>query len=282
MESLSSLLPAATTSGYTLASRVEESASKLTGSSAALSGAREMLDQTMQVAGNSTTAKMASSLGSAYISSMVPGGSLLLNHIGDVGRIARSDVPGGLSLGDELSLERLAKPGLRGFRVSSRPDGAEYYLGEETSAWHCCCFTCGPQLLGPAFTLVEGNPISGKEVLRLQSRIGCCGLGHHVVEALAPDGSSAASAVEDQGFCCCWRVNMHVNVRDIEKYTLSGSHCCCAGGVELNLEAEPTGDVVGTVGRLPGHINVKFPSGAYSSEKAGILGAALLTDLRLR
>merc|ERR1711879_1071606 len=61
-----------------------------------------------------------------------------------------------------------------------------------------------------------------------------------------------------------------------------GHHCVCDSGVELTLESEPQGHAVGKVTRAPSNLHIEFPEDATASDKAGILAAALLVDMRLR
>eukprot|EP00929_Paragymnodinium_shiwhaense_P014516 TRINITY_DN122429_c0_g1_i1.p1 TRINITY_DN122429_c0_g1~~TRINITY_DN122429_c0_g1_i1.p1 ORF type:complete len:295 (-),score=47.59 TRINITY_DN122429_c0_g1_i1:103-987(-) len=210
----------------------------------------------------------------------VPGGATMVQ---EAKKIWHSDVQGGFTLGDAVDMRRMEHRGMRGYRMTSVPDGAEVFLAEESQTSSCCCsIACSHQSEATTFSVIAGNILTAPEQLTMGFKIGCCGCGHHVMDIRSPDGSTVAYVEENHGCCCCHQVNTHADVGGKPKFTVVGTLPCCSSSTELDIESEPSGDVVGKIARMPNFLHIQFPEGAYASEKAALLGAALLTDIRLR
>ncbi|CAE8583922.1 unnamed protein product [Polarella glacialis] len=215
---------------------------------------------------------MASPLALDLAASQIPGGHLML----DMGkRMLKADVPGGFTLGDKVLIQGNAQPGMSGFRVTSVPDGAEIYIAEERGCFHCCCCWMGT---GPTYHVIKGNPLTGTDVLLMQSHRLCCCTSPEI-DVLTPDGELLAG-VDEHG-CCCFSTSTNADVRGTPVYRVTGSildlFCCGSHSIM------PVGGVtaVGQIRHSCGSISIDFPSDARSSDKAALLAASLLWHLRV-
>jgi len=209
----------------------------------------------------------------ADMARQLPGGEFLLDT---AEKLWTSDVPGGFQVGSSLAVSLSTTPGLEGFELQSIPDGAGLFIGEESHCLHCLCCWMGR---GPTYHVYKGNPMEGKEVLTMQSHRMCC-CSSPEIDVMSPDGQEVA-AVDEHGCLCC--ASTQVAVRDKERYKVSGhlfGSCCCCCSAASHAVRDQTGRRVGKIVHGSDFMHIDFPEDARASDKAGLLGAALLTELR--
>jgi len=230
-----------------------------------------------RVHGVADHAQKMGSHGLHQIAQHVPGGEYMLHQAEN---LWHSDVPGGFQLGDTVDIAASTIPGVRGFMMQSMPDGTEYFVGEDFGWFDCCCFWAGK---GPTYHIIEGNPMSGEEVLMLQShKMFCCCVSPEI-DVVTPEGEVIAMA-DEHAACCCF-AQTRVDVRGKEVYRLGGNllgalFSCFTSEHEI-IDSEHNSHV-GRIVHWNSGAHIQFPERALASHKAALLAAAFLTDLRRR
>mmetsp|Transcript_84911 Transcript_84911/g.214208 ORF Transcript_84911/g.214208 Transcript_84911/m.214208 type:complete len:291 (+) Transcript_84911:166-1038(+) len=235
-------------------------------------GGQGLLDRMKGMSGH---AQKTASHGVHWMEQHVPGAAFLIE---EAEAMWHSDVPGGFQLGHIVDITVSTVPGVRGFVMQSAPDGAEYFIAEDFGCFDCCCLWMGK---GPTYHIIEGNPMHGNEVLMLQSHRPCCCVSPEL-DVMSPDGEVIAKAVE-HSYCCCF-ANTRVHVRGSEAYRLTGNIfgavCSCFNSEHRVVDNE--GKRVGRIVHWNEGAHLQLPKDGMASQKAGLLAATLLTDLRRR
>mmetsp|Transcript_84901 Transcript_84901/g.245472 ORF Transcript_84901/g.245472 Transcript_84901/m.245472 type:complete len:264 (-) Transcript_84901:94-885(-) len=217
----------------------------------------------------------AQKMGMAFIKDHVPGAE---HWIEEAQSMWNSDLPCGFQLGHSVDLSKSTIPGVSGFMMQSMPDGTNYFIGEQFGAYHFCCCWAGR---GPTYHVIEGNPMDGDEQIQMHSnRLCCCAAPD--MDVVTMDGEVFAS-VDEHAVCCCF-TSTRVAVRGDEHYRIKGSllGACCPCFTNEHAIEDRDNKIAGKIIHWSSGARIEFPEGAKASEKASLLAAALLTDLRRR
>mmetsp|Transcript_28319 Transcript_28319/g.64133 ORF Transcript_28319/g.64133 Transcript_28319/m.64133 type:complete len:265 (+) Transcript_28319:55-849(+) len=215
----------------------------------------------------------AAGMARSMLEEYVPGGGMLLEQAES---LLKSDVSGGFQLGHSVAIHGASMPGVEGWSMESNPDGTEYFISEESA---CCHFLCCWTGSGPKYHIFEGNPLKGKEVLTMTSHRLCCCTSPEI-DVFSPNGDEVAVADEHGCLCCA---STRVDVRDQETYRVVGHLCgiCCGCCTASEHEIRtPEGHAVGSIMHGSSTMHIEFPEDARASDKAGLLAAVLLSELR--